>query len=59
MNELNLKLQAYTYTIVVGTLLLPDPRLDGAELGLPFDVPILLVTFPFSNGLCTNMMYSR
>lgn len=46
-------------TIVVETLFLAEPRLDGAELELPFDgVPVLLVTFPLDDNLCTNIMYT-
>jgi len=44
-------------TIVAETLFFPEPRLDVAELGPPFDeVPALLLTFPFDSGLCTHMM---
>lgn len=39
-------------TIVVETLFFPEPRLNVAELGLPFnDVPVLLLTFPLANDL--------
>lgn len=42
-------------TIVVETLFFPEPRLDEADLGLPFtDVPALLLTFPLQNGLCKH-----
>lgn len=42
-------------TIVVETLLFAKPRLVGTELEVPFEgVPILLLTFPLDNDLCTN-----
>lgn len=40
-------------TIVVETLLFSEPRFNEAELGLPDDVPpVLLVGFPLDKDLC-------
>lgn len=41
------------YTIVVETLFFSEPRFSAAELGLPDDVPtVLLVGFPLDKDRC-------
>lgn len=40
-------------TMVVETFLFSEPRFSEAGLGLPADVPpVLLVNFPLDNDLC-------
>lgn len=58
MLQKNASIWRNIFTIVLEILFFSEPRLDDAELEFPTnDPPALLLSFPFGNDLCHQLLY--